>query len=73
VAERASSWTTETPVLHRHLWIIRGEQSGLLVAAYTLHNDAKQSSTKRSINGGIGLRVPAHAIREKCAPYLRPL
>jgi group II intron reverse transcriptase/maturase len=37
-----------------------------------LHNDRKHSRHgRRSINGRIGLRVPAAVVRAKCAPYLR--
>ena len=37
----------------------------------TWHADDKLTDGKRSINGGIGLRVPEEAITRKCAPYMR--
>jgi len=36
-----------------------------------LQEDAKRTAGKRSINGQIGLKVPADVIAAKCAPYLR--
>ena len=37
-----------------------------------LHNDHKHDRHgRRSINGQIGLKVPADVVRAKCAPYLR--
>jgi group II intron reverse transcriptase/maturase len=39
---------------------------------HTLHEDAQRDHTgKRSINGGIGLRVPRDVIEEKCQSYKR--
>jgi group II intron reverse transcriptase/maturase len=37
----------------------------------TWHADDKLTGGKRSINGGIGLRVPEEAITRRCAPYMR--
>ncbi len=36
-----------------------------------LHNDAKHNQRGRAINGGIGLKVPAEVVSEKCALYMR--
>jgi group II intron reverse transcriptase/maturase len=36
-----------------------------------LHNDAKRTRRRRTLNGGIGLKVPAGVVREKCAYYMR--
>jgi hypothetical protein len=36
---------------------------------HTIHNDAKQTKGKRSVNGQIGFRVPKDVIREKCQDY----
>jgi len=33
------------------------------------HENSKQTAGRRSINGGIGLRVPQAVVREKCARY----
>jgi hypothetical protein len=39
---------------------------------HTLHADDKHDHRgQRSINGGIGLRVPARAIHDRCAKYMR--
>jgi group II intron reverse transcriptase/maturase len=35
-----------------------------------LHNDRKHRGHRRSINGGIGLKVPRDAVRAKCRHYL---
>jgi group II intron reverse transcriptase/maturase len=37
----------------------------------TPQNDGKQTKHRRSINGGIGLKVPGPVIKEKCQRYLR--
>jgi group II intron reverse transcriptase/maturase len=37
----------------------------------TWHANDKLTSGKRSINGGVGLRVPEEAITRRCAPYMR--
>jgi group II intron reverse transcriptase/maturase len=34
-----------------------------------LHNDAKQTNGRRSVNGQIGFRVPKDVIQEKCQDY----
>jgi group II intron reverse transcriptase/maturase len=36
---------------------------------HTIHKDTKQTKGERSVNGGIGLRVPKDVIREKCQDY----
>jgi len=36
---------------------------------HTIHNNAKQTKGKRSVNGQIGFRVPKGVIREKCQDY----
>jgi group II intron reverse transcriptase/maturase len=36
---------------------------------HTIHNDAKQTSGRRSVNGRIGFRVPKDSIREKRQDY----
>ena len=38
-----------------------------------LHDDRKRDrkSTKRSINGNIGLKVPKEVVKTKCAPYMK--
>ncbi len=35
----------------------------------TLHNDSKRKKGKRTINGGVALKVPADVVRAKCASY----
>jgi len=37
----------------------------------TLQDDTKRTEGRRSINGQIGLKVPADVIAEKCLPYMR--
>ena len=37
----------------------------------TLEDDTKRTEGRRSINGQIGLKVPADVIAEKCLPYMR--
>jgi len=36
---------------------------------HTIHNDTKQTRGERSVNGGIGLRVPKDVVLEKCQDY----
>ena len=36
---------------------------------HTIHNDTKQTSGRRSVNGQIGFRVPKDIRREKCQDY----
>ena len=36
---------------------------------HVIHNDAKQTAGRRSVNGQIGLRLPQDIIREKCQDY----
>jgi group II intron reverse transcriptase/maturase len=36
---------------------------------HVIHNDAKQTTGRRSVNGQIGLRVPKDIVREKCQDY----
>src|SRR5262249_47573558 len=67
--------------LHGHLKLELSEAKTLITHARTeaarflgydltvYHNDAKQTRSARSINGGIGLKVPGAVIREKCRGY----
>lgn len=36
-----------------------------------LHDDAKHTNGRRSINGNVGLRVPAQFIQQKCARFMQ--
>jgi len=39
---------------------------------HVIHDDTKRTAQgRRQINGVVGLRVPADAVRKKCAPYMR--
>ena len=37
----------------------------------TLHNDTYQHAHQRSLNGGIGLKVPTEIMNKKCAGYMK--